>query len=171
MNNWMTVKVRYTKQLDNGSFKRVTEPYVLAAMSFTDAEARIYEELGSIIRGEFTVVSITRTEFHDIFHYEDADVWYKSVISYGTEDEDTGKTKKVKNTFLVTASSVAEATERTKESLSGMMVDFNIDAVSITPIVDLFPYNEESLDKEISRFAPEPKDYEVTEELVDDLPQ
>jgi len=170
MNNWMTVKVRYTKQLDNGAFKRVTEPYVLAAMSFTDAETRIYEELGNIIRGEFTVVSITRTEFHDIFHYEDADVWYKSVISYGTEDEDTGKTKKVKNTFLVTASSVAEATERTKESLSTMMVDFNIDAVSITPIVDLFPYNEESLDKEISRFAPEPEDYKSTEELIDELP-
>ena len=62
MNNWFTVKVKYKKQLENGTFKRVSEPYLLAAMTFTDAEARIYEELGSIIRGEFNVVGITRTE-------------------------------------------------------------------------------------------------------------
>ena len=64
MNSWFTVKVKYTRQLENGTFKRVSEPYLLAAMSFTDAEARIYEELGSRIRGEFNVVGISRTELH-----------------------------------------------------------------------------------------------------------
>ena len=77
MNNWFTVKVKYTKQLDNGALKRVSEPYLLAAMTFTDAEARIYEELGQIIRGEFNVVGITRTEIHDIFAYDDVDTWFK----------------------------------------------------------------------------------------------
>ena len=86
MNNWFTVKVKYTKQLDNGTFKRVSEPYLLAAMTFTDAEARIYEELGSIIKGEFNVVGITRTEIHDIFAYEDAYTWYKAKISYEREE-------------------------------------------------------------------------------------
>jgi len=170
MNTLFTVKVRYTKQLDNGSFKRVTEPYILAAHTFSDAEARIYEELGSIIRGEFSVVSITRTEIHDIFGYDDADVFYKAIISFDSYDEDSEKTKKQKNTFLVTASSVKEANDRIKESLSGWLADYTIDAVSVTPIVDFFPFKE-VLDKEISRFAPEPQDYEVTEELVDDLPQ
>ena len=170
MNTLFTVKVRYTKQLDNGSFKRVTEPYILAAHTFSDAEARIYEELGSIIRGEFSVVSITRTEIHDIFGYDDVDVFYKAIISFDSYDEDSEKTKKQKNTFLVTASSVKEANDRIKESLSGWLADYTIDAVSVTPIVDFFPFKE-VLDKEISRFAPEPQDYEVTEELVDDLPQ
>ena len=68
MNSWFTVKVKYTKQLEDGTFKRVSEPYLVAAMTFTDAEARIYEELGSLIRGEFVVTGITRTDFHDIFH-------------------------------------------------------------------------------------------------------
>ncbi|MEY4215549.1 MAG: hypothetical protein RLZZ68_5 [Bacteroidota bacterium] len=62
MNSWFTVRVKYTKQLENGTLKRVTEPYLLAAMTFTDAEARIYEELGSYIRGEFMVVGIARTD-------------------------------------------------------------------------------------------------------------
>ena len=170
MNTLFTVKVRYTKQLDNGSFKRVTEPYILAAHTFSDAEARIYEELGSIIRGEFSVVSITRTEIHDIFGYDDADVFYKAVISFDSYDEDTEKKKKQKNTFLVTAASVKEANDRIKESLSGWLADYTIDAVSVTPVVDFFPFKE-VLYKEISNFAPEPQDYEVTEELVDDLPQ
>src|SRR5690606_38145327 len=95
MNNWFTVKVKYTKQLENGDFKRVTEPYLLAAMTFTDAEARIYEELGAVIRGEFNVTSISRTDFHDIFHYEDSDTWYKCKITYEGATEDSDKPKKV----------------------------------------------------------------------------
>lgn len=150
MNNWFTVKVKYTKQLDNGAFKRVSEPYLLAAMTFTDAEARIYEELGSIIRGEFIVTNIARTDFHDIFQYDDSDVWYKCKISYVTEDGDTDKKKKVTQNFLVTATSVKEAFERLQENLSTLMADYEIPSIIATPIVEIFPYTEE-LDKELSR--------------------
>lgn len=150
MNNWFLVKVKYTKQLDNGTFKRVTEPYLLAAMTFTDAEARIYEELGSLIRGEFSVVSITRAEFHDIFGYDDADVWYKAKISYESEASEDGKAKKVVNNFLVAAHSVKDANDRIRESLNGLMVDYKLTSVAETNIVDIFPYSE-NLDREISR--------------------
>lgn len=150
MNNWFTVKVKYTKQLENGSFKRVSEPYLLAAMTFTDAEARIYEELGTTIKGEFNVVGITRTELHDVFYYDDADTWYKVKLTYETTDMDAEKTKKVSQNFLITANSVKEAYERIKESLSTLMVDFMIPAITQSPIVDVFPYAEE-LDREIAR--------------------
>jgi len=150
MNNWFTVKVKYTKQLENGEFKRVSEPYLLAAMTFTDAEARIYEELGSIIRGEFSVTNIARTEYHDIFHYDDADQWYKCKVSYESQDADTDKMKKVSQNFLVSAHSVKEAYERIAESLSTLMVDFMVPSIILSPIVDIFPFNEE-LDVELSR--------------------
>lgn len=150
MNNWFTVKVKYTKQLENGSFKRVSEPYLLAAMTFTDAEARIYEELGTTIKGEFNVVGISRTELHDVFYYDDADIWFKVKLTYETTDMDAEKTKKVSQNFLITANSVKEAYERIKESLSTLMVDFLIPSITQSPIVDVFPYSEE-LDREISR--------------------
>ena len=150
MNNWFTVKVKYTKQMDNGALKRVSEPYLLAAMTFTDAEARIYEELGSLIRGEFTVVGITRTEVHDIFAYDDADVWYKCKVTYESVDADSEKAKKVTQNFLVSANSVKDAYERIKESLSTLMVDFQIPSIIQSPIVEIFPYTE-NLDREISR--------------------
>jgi len=146
----MMCKVKYTKQLDNGALKRVSEPYLLAAMTFTDAEARIHEELGSIIRGEFNVVAIARQEIHDIFTYDDSDIWYVSKVQYENYDLDSERAKKVTQTFLVSASSVKEASERIKESLSTLMVDFKIKSVVESPIIDIFPYSE-NLDKEISR--------------------
>jgi len=153
MNNWFTVKVKYTKQLENGTFKRVSEPYLLSAMTFTDAETRIYEELGQIIRGEFNVVGISRTEIHDIFQYDDCDTWYKCKITFTSEgnmDDPEAKQKKVSQNFLVSAVSVKDAFEKLKESLSTLMADFEVPSISVSPIVDIFPYREE-LDREISR--------------------
>ena len=151
MNNWFTVKVKYTKQLENGTLKRVSEPYLLAAMTFTDAETRIYEELGQIIRGEFNVVGISRTEVHDIFHYEECDTWYKCKITFDSEgDGEDAKKKKVSQNFLVTAFSVKDAFEKLKESLSTLMVDYVVPSITVSPIIEIFPYREE-LDKEISR--------------------
>lgn len=171
MNTLFTVKVRYTKQLDNGSFKRVTDPYVLAAHTFSDAEARIYEELGSIIRGEFNVVSITRTELQDIFMYDGYDVFYKATVSFESYDEGSEKKKKQKMNFLVTTDSVKDANEKIRESLSGWLADYTIDAVAVTPIVDFFPFKEE-LDREISRKPleeTEPEDFKQETVFVDEL--
>lgn len=156
MNNWFTVKVKYTKSVDNGAFKRVSEPYLLAAMTFSDAEARIYEELGAVIKGEFMVVGISRTEVHDIFAYDDAETWFKCKVRYDNFDADSEKAKKVTQSFLVSAHSVKEAYERIQESLAGMMVDFEIPSIVSSPIVDIFPYNEE-LDRELSRRPAEEK--------------
>jgi hypothetical protein len=143
MNNWFTVKVKYTKQLDNGALKRVSEPYLLAAMTFTDAEARIYEELGSLIRGEFQVTAVSRTEIHDIFPYDDSDIWYKVRIKYDNFDADSEKSKKVVQNFLVSSNSVKEATERIHESLNNMLVDFEITSCQVSPIVEIFPFRSE----------------------------
>lgn len=160
MNNWFTVKVKYTKELENGTFKRVSEPYLVAAMTFTDAEARIYEELGSIIRGEFIVTGISRTELHDIFAYDDADVWYKAKITYDSASADDEKAKKVAQNFLVSAHSVKDAYDRIRESLSTLLVDFQIPMIAVSPIVEIFPPTE-NLDREISRTPIEEFEAEV----------
>lgn len=150
MNTWFIVKVKYTKQLENGFLKRVSEPYLLAAFTFTDAEARIYEELGSVIRGEFTVADISRAEIHDIFHYEDSDVWYSCKVSYDTYFEESERPRRVTQNFFISAHSVEDASQRIKESLSALMVDFTIPQIKLSPIVDIFPYTED-LDIEIDR--------------------
>jgi hypothetical protein len=145
MNSWFTVKVKYTKQLENGTFKRVSEPYLLSAMTFTDAEARIYEELGSSIRGEFQVTGIARTDLHDIFQYDDAEQWFKCKVTYDRIDEDGEKAKTISQNFLVSAAQVKEAYERIEESLATLMIDFNVVSITASPIVEIFPYREEDV--------------------------
>lgn len=140
MNNWYTVKVKFTKEFQDGTLKRVTEPYLVSSLSFTEAEARIYQEVGEFVRGEFLVTSISKTDFADIFHYDDAEDWYKCKVSYVTEDADSGKEKKVNNNFLVSAHNLKEAYERIEESLKGLMVTYEIPMISLTPIVEIFPY-------------------------------
>ncbi len=147
MSNWFTVKVKYTKQLEDGSFKSVSEPYLLNAMSFTDAETRIYEELGNLIRGEFLVTGISRADFHDIFKYDDTETWYKVKISFESGGEDGGKAKKVSQNFLISANSVKEAYDRMNESLNGMMIDYGIPSIALSPIVEIFPFNDENQDQ------------------------
>lgn len=170
MNNQFIIKVKYTKQLENGTFKRVSENFLFFAHTFTDAETRVYEELGSIIRGEFQVVSITRAEFHDIFHYEECDVWYKATISFKSEGDDMNKAKNVKQNFLISAVSVKDTDTKLKESLQGLMVDYTIDGIVVTNLVDIYPFNED-LDRELSRTMPEESDYEENGvEAVDMLP-
>ena len=140
MNNWFTVKVKYTKQMENGTFKRVSEPYLLASMTFTDAEKRIYEELGSVIRGEFLVNAITRTDIHDIFQYDESDVWFLAKIKYDSVIEEGDKKKTITQKFLVSAETVKEANDRIVESLSTLMIDYQIHSITESPIVDIFPY-------------------------------
>lgn len=164
MNSWYTVKVKYTKQLEDGRLKRVTEPYLVDAVSFTDAEARIYEEVGTSVQGEFLITGISKTDFADIFYYEDCDDWYKCKLTYIAMDADEQKEKKVSNNFLVTASNVKEAYERIHESMQDMMVTFDIPSIMLTPIVEVLPYNPDNdLDREISRTP-----LEETESLQDE---
>ncbi|MEX1003473.1 MAG: DUF4494 domain-containing protein [Crocinitomicaceae bacterium] len=164
MNNWYTIKVKYTKEFTDGTLKRVTEPYMVNSMSFTEAEARIYKEVAEYVRGEFQVTSIAKTDYADIFHYDDAEVWYKVKVSYVSEDADTGKEKKFNNNYLVTAHSVKEAYERIEESLKGLMVTFEIPNIASTPIVEIFPYDLEAIEGDVDAETGK----EITEEKEDE---
>ena len=147
MNNWFTVKLKYTKQFEDGTLRRVTEPYLLAGMTFTDAEARIYEELGTSINGEFLVTGITRTDIHEIFPLDGSNVWYKCKISYESPDADGGKNKKINQFILVEASTVKEAYDNLSENMSNLMVDYKVISVAESPIVEVF-YPNESPDRD-----------------------
>ena len=142
MESWFTVKLKYTKQLDNGTLKRVTEPYLIAAMTFTDAEARIYEELGNAIRGEFMVSGIARTEIHNIFPIDVSNVWYKCKVAYECIDDEGGKNKKVNQYFLTEGSSVQDACENLNNNLSDLMEDYKVLSVAESPIIEIFPASE-----------------------------
>ena len=94
MANWFECKVRYDKVQDNGSVKKVNEPYLVDALSFTEAEARIIEEQTPFISGDFSVSAVKRTKISEIFYDEGGDRWYLAKVAFITIDEKSGVEKK-----------------------------------------------------------------------------
>ena len=88
---WFETKVRYEKTIDDGSQKKVTEQYTVDALSFTEAEATIIEEMSSYISGEFEVSDIKKATYKEVFFSEAEadDRWYKVKLQFITIDEKT----------------------------------------------------------------------------------
>lgn len=143
MKIWFTCKARYSKEDDEGILKQVTEAYLVDAVSYTDAESRIYAALEQNIAGEFEVKAISKSNISEVINYEDSDYWYKSKVSYSTVDGDSDKEVKINTYFLVGAEDVKQAFERVEDNLSSMLVPFEIPSIVKTPIVEVYPYLEE----------------------------
>ena len=140
--NWFLCKIRYEKVMEDGLQKRVTEQYVVDALSFSEAEAHIMEEMATYISGEFEVYEIDRAVYKEIFFSDDdmADKWYKAKLKFITIDEKTEKEKKTTVYYLVQAASFEGAHRNIDEVMGGTMIDYIIDTVSETAIMDVFEY-------------------------------
>lgn len=142
--NLFECKIKYDKLQDNGIQKTVTEPYLLDALSFTEAEKRIVEEVQPFISGEFTISDIKRKRFAEVLLNDRGDRYYKARLQYLTLDEKSGTEKKTNVNMLVQASSLREALEIVEKEMDKTMIDYVIHTISETPIMDLFPYKSEN---------------------------
>ena len=139
--NWFECKVSYDKTMENGLVKKVSEPYLLDALSFTEAEARIIEEIKPYISGEFTIADIKRARINEIFFNEAGDRYYKVKIFFITLDEKSGSEKKTAVQMLAQASDIKEAIAVTEEGMKGTMADYVIASVIESPLMDVFPFS------------------------------
>ena len=153
--NWFECSIRYEKTMENGMLKKVTEKYLVDALSFTEAEARIIEEITPFISGEFTVSDIKRANYSELFPCDEeaADRWFKCKLAFITLDEKTGVEKKTPTQVLVQAADLRDAVKKLDEGMKGTMADYEIAAVAETPVVDVYPY---SADEEGSQERREP---------------
>lgn len=142
MHNWFETKVRYSKMGENGTEKMVTEPFLFDALSFTEAESRVLEEITPYITGEFTVSDIKRSKYSEIFfsEAESADLWFKCKVTYITLDEKSGAEKKSSTNMLVQASDLRDAVKKLDKGMEGSMADYQISSVVETAILDVYPY-------------------------------
>lgn len=145
MHTWFECKIRYEKTMENGMNKKVTEPYLVDALSFTEAEARIIEEMTPFISGEFTVSDIKRANYSELFPSEEeaADRWFKCKLVFITLDEKSGAEKKTSTQVLVQAADLRDAVKKLDEGMKGTMADYQIASVAETAIMDVYPYSAE----------------------------
>ncbi|MGJ3236452.1 DUF4494 domain-containing protein [Marivirga sp.] len=142
MKTWFKARVKYMIEDEVGRLKSVVHQYLVDAVSFTEAEERIYAEMGERVRGEFLIKGITKSKIVDLFKYEDSDIWHLCRVVYYVAEE-SGKEKKITNDMLVTAQNVKQAYDRIFESLNNMMVSFQVTKVEESPIVEAFDYQSE----------------------------
>lgn len=136
---WFECKVRYEKLQDNGAVKKVNEPYLVDALTFTEAESRIIEELTPCISGEFSISAVKKTKVAEIFFNETGDRYYMVKVNFIQLDEKSGSEKKVANFILVQASDFDEALKNFKKGMEGTMSDSEIVSITETMIMDVFP--------------------------------
>lgn len=142
IHNWFECKIRYEKVMENGMNKKVTEPYLVDALSFTEAEARIIEEITPFINGEFIVSDIKRANYSELFlsDEESADKWFACKLEFITLDEKTGIEKKTKTNMLVQAADLRDAMKKLDEGMKCTLTDYNAVCIKETAIMDVYPF-------------------------------
>lgn len=138
MPTWIECKVRYDRLADNGATRRVTESYLVDALSCTEAEARVTQELSPFISGDFRITSVVTTKISEIFWDASGDRFYKVKVNFITLDEKTGAEKRSASYVLVQASGFREAYGNFTDGMKGTMADYEIEAISETKLVDVY---------------------------------
>lgn len=144
MNNvWFECKVKYEKTMENGLVKKVTEPYLVDALNFTEAERRIIKEITPFMSGAFEVSDIKKAHFAEIFEApndDSADRFFRIKLVFITLDEKSGKEKKTSQNVLVQSSDLRNAIKRLDEGMKGSMLDYSIAQIVETSLMDIFHY-------------------------------
>ena len=139
---WFECKIRYEKIMEDGTPKKVNEMYVIDALSFSEAEERIMEEMSSYISREIELVDVKIAPYKEIFFADNnlADRWFKAKVVYITIDERTQREKRMPVMVLVNAGNINSAIKNTDEVMGGTMIDYAITAIQETKIFDVFEY-------------------------------
>lgn len=145
MHNWFECKVKYDKMMENGMQKKVSEPYLVDALSFTEAEARIIKEITPYISGDFEVANIKKANYSEIFFDETADKWFKCKLNFITLDEKSGMEKRTASYMLVQASDFSQALARLIDGMKGTLADYEVASIAETALIEVYQY---TLDEE-----------------------
>lgn len=150
MTKWIETKVRYEKTMENGLQKKVTEPYLVDALSFTEAEKRITAEIAPYMSGEFSVSAVKKSNISELFWSNDNsdDRWYKVKVNFITINEKTMQEKKSASYMLVQASNFRKALKNFDEGMKGTLADYQIVSIAETAIMDVFKFDAQSTNKE-----------------------
>lgn len=171
---WYECKIKYRK-LDevSGMLKIKTEPFLVDAVSYTEAERRITEEMSVYLREgeEIKITNIKVANYAEIHPFENSDRWFKCKVSLIAFDEESGKERKTNQYLLVQANDVKEAYENTVVAMKDTMAEYSIPAISESPIMDVFPYfsGEENEMKDLEKFMALKDSVPVKNDMDEDL--
>lgn len=144
--NWFEAKVKYVKVGEDGRERKVSEMYLLDAMSYTEAESRIVSEMEMIVKGDYNIASLKKSNISEVVTSEDEtdDRWYKAKIAIIDADEVSGKEKSSYQYYLVAAADTNRALENIERALATFVVPYEVAGINDTKFMDVFPYFDDS---------------------------
>jgi hypothetical protein len=133
---WFEVGVRHSQTQEDGTEKKVTDRYLVNALSFTEAEA-IAIQHQSEYSTDFAITSESQTSYNElILSNEEDTTFFKAKIAFITINEKTGKEKATKIQYLVEAPTISEALHNIGEALKGIM-DYRVYSITKTRIIEI----------------------------------
>lgn len=147
---WFECKVRYEKTQEDGSEKLVNELYVVDALSFTEAEASIIDNMAVYVSGELKISNINPANYNEIFFsdIDDDDLWFKARLAFITIDEKKDKEKRTYVNYLIQAKSIERAKRYVDEVMGKTMIDYELKSLSETKIFDVFEHEPSTDNKQ-----------------------
>ena len=135
MANYFEVKITFDKTLENGKEKKVSELYLVDAVSFTEAEAKITAEFSPL--PNFKVKSIRQYKVAEIVNKTNLDDsrYFKCKVNFITLDEKSGAEKKTAVYMLVDAETLDKAKALLVEYMKSTMADYSIEKIEETKIM------------------------------------
>lgn len=136
MKQTFLTKVSYTKQFDNGTFKRVVEQYLFDGHTFTDCEANVYTHLGSLIKGEFTIMKMDKFMVDEIIGDKENQFEKFFLVKQIHTDIDD---REIKMKMLVNAPNIERAKDIAMQyNAEVFMFEPEINSIVETKILDYF---------------------------------
>lgn len=136
---WYETTVRYERQTEDGQ-KKVSELYVVDALTFGEAEETITKEMEPYCSGEFDVKKIAIAPYTEVFFSEDEDddKFFRATVAITTLDERTGKEKKNNINYLVQAKNIETARRYVVDAFFNTAMEYEIKRLVETKILDVF---------------------------------
>lgn len=153
---WYSCKVKYQKIDQHGNQIKATDTYLIEAISYTDAETRLYEIMEQLVSVEFQVIAISKANFEDIINSEEGFDWYKIKASALSYDEDSGKERKITSYYLISSEDIVKSLEQINEYFKDSIHDYSVLSAAITTINDVFPFEEIGTELPLDQYKEEP---------------
>ena len=140
--NYFESTVKYMKVNEDGREKKVSELYLIDAMSFTETEQKSCEELNKITSGDCYITAIKKSKITEVIESNDQndDRWYKAKVAITDADKVSGKEKSSDQYYLVAAGNINRALDNLERALSAFVVPYEIRSLSDTKFIDVIQY-------------------------------
>lgn len=140
--SWFECKIKYDKNMGGEQgVARVSEAYLVDAMSFTEAEERITKEMMPFISGDFEVANIRKIRIYEMIQNPKGDRWYRAKVNMIVYNDENQTEKTVSHPMFVQAATLKDALQTLELGMKDTLAEWEAVSLIETPVMDVYFYD------------------------------